>query len=260
MDLENKLLPTGSFSKKQRAFLHRYDIVIASLTVLAAAIILFVVPFGAPYYGGYYGKDIDTYITLGIAVGALTLFVSSIFLFMKTSNEHNTSTERLALYPFKASFVSLAVICLMTIPWSFIYLADDAPVLHAIFGAPTTILLAVLFGFTAWCMASVPLAILSRAIYRLAVQRDRSMLVPLTLGCFILLLGSLVVIAPIAMDLEIPGKIGGIAGIMALLGVPSNNVTVEDEAAFLLGHCVVYVAFAVLVAHLVLKAHFKKTK
>lgn len=258
MYLENELLHKGPFSKKQQVFLRWYDMMLASLTILASVTILFVVPFGAPYYGSYYGNDIDTYITLGIVVGALTLLASSTTLFMRSQDKKESTTQRAMSFPFKFSVWSLVMIWLLTIPWSFMYLADDGPVLHAILGAPLTILFGVLFGAIAWAMAAVPLVLLVRAVHQLIVKKDATMLVPLTLACSILLLGSLIVIGPMAMDLGLPGKVGGFIGMLALLGVPVHEVTIENEAAFLLGRYVLVAALVILVVHLVLKAYFKK--
>lgn len=257
MNLEKDILPQGQFTKKQHAFLRKYDALIAGLATIAAVIALYAVPHGAYYYGGTYGDTIETYITLAIVVAVLTLLAGSIFLLVRANGDKHSDKPMFPSLPFKLSLLSLVAIWVIAAPWVFMHLADEVPFVHLLFAVPATLFLGVLFGAIAWCLVAVPLALLARAVHGLVIKKDPTMLVPLTLSVAMLLLASLIAIMPTAIDLDIPGKVGAMAGVMALLGFSNGNYTIENEAAFMLGRGVLIAAIVLLVAHGVLKARFK---
>lgn len=258
MNIENEILPQGPLNQKQYSFLNRFDKVISWITVLLVATILFAIPFGALDYGTYYGDELNVYIAVAAIAGLLAMAIGCAFFFIATKRLQQGESARQRSLPFTRSLKSLAIIWVLLIVWACIYLLDDHFFVNILLYAPLALFLGLLFGAIAWAVVAAPVAILVRVVHQTTVKKDAALLVPATLAVGIITFASLIIIGPIAIDTELSTKAGAAQSMYALLGVPGDYYTIENEIAFAIGRYVLYASIALFVTFIILKRHFSR--
>lgn len=249
-----------AYGPKEQTFLRVYGIVIATLAVIITAVLLFMLPYGSVSYGNRSEGDVNTLMTVGVIAGSQVLLLASIFIFLGGKTVPQTETHEPEKFPFMPSLISLVVMWGMAAIWVFQYLGDEGPLLIALLAVPLFLALGMLFGALAWLFVVVPLNMLVRGLYYAVIKREQGVFRVLSLPLMLLALGSLIIIMPMAVDLNgPPGKFGWSTVIKAMIGLP-GNYDVINETAFIIGRIVSVVTAILIVMYIVLASRDQRAR
>ncbi len=252
------------YSRRQLTFLATYCNVINLLALVGAAVTLYILPYGAVSFGNRYEADINTLITIGCIAGMVVFLATSIIVFLpptkkrKATDQETKSFERFVPRQLLMFAAMILLIWFMTIPWVFAHLGNDGPWLIALLVVPLMIALGLLFGMLAWLFVTVPLNMVVRGAYAALRNRDVAGLGMVATGGMLLALGSLIVIIPMAVDLNHGGPAGWPAVLAAMVGLP-GGYTIENEGALVVGRVISAVALMLIVIFLVMRHRINKT-
>lgn len=255
--MEQKDIPEVTYSLGQRKFLRIYDAFLAGAVVIAAAVILYAIPYGSLYYGNRSEGDIGTIITLMIVVGVLALFIASAFTFLSPKETKEGDALPPMKFPFRLSLMAVAATWIMTFPWAFIHLPDESPLLIALLAVPLMLCLGLLFGALAWLFVVVPLNMLVVSLYMLIAKRDTTASIGMILGVMLLSFGALIIVMPMAVDTSHTGPAGYPSMIAAMAGLP-GDYEVKNESLHLVGRILAVVAALSIVAYLIVGNRIRK--
>lgn len=242
--------------------------VLAILSLAISLIMMYGIPYGSIYFGNRSEADIGMMIAASVVLGVATLMYLTILSQMAawTNNNRERIEARSSIgepvnVPYYLLWATPVAVWVAMIPWTFINLGDDLPLLAVLFAVPLILFIGMLFGALAWFLTIVPINLLIRTTYFFITEKEKStkaLLFILSLSLFMLSGAGLAITMPFAIDMPSSSKFSASATMLAIAFGQDLPYRVTNETAFAFGRIFIYTMLASIVTLLVMRYLLRK--